>query len=41
MIFPTVTELVPVLESVTADTFIAGDKPLVPVRPVPSRRIVD
>jgi hypothetical protein len=41
MTFPIVTELVPVLERVTADTFITGDKPATPVPPVRSPRISD
>jgi hypothetical protein len=41
MIFPTVTELLPALEPVTADTFIAGEKPVAPIWPVRTRQIVD
>jgi hypothetical protein len=41
MIIPFVTELPPALEPTTADTFIAGDVPLVPTPAVRSRRIVD
>jgi hypothetical protein len=41
MISPIVTERLPVLEPVTADTFIAGDKPPAPLAPVHTRRIVD
>jgi hypothetical protein len=41
MTIPTVTELPQVLEAITADTFIAGDKPVTPLPPVRARRIVD
>jgi hypothetical protein len=41
MTMPIVTELPRVLEPTTADTFIAGDTPVVPAPAVRSRRIVD
>jgi hypothetical protein len=41
MTVPIVTELPAVLEPTTADTFNAGDTPVIPLPPVRSRRIVD
>lgn len=41
MLTPTVTELARVLESASADTFIAGQAPVVLPSPVRARRIVD
>ena len=41
MLTPTVTELARVLEATSADTFVAGETPVVLPTPVRSRRIVD
>ena len=41
MTIPTVTELPQVLEAITADTFIVGDKPVTPLPLIRTRRIID
>ncbi len=41
MTVPIVTELPPVLEPVTADTFLGAVQPLAGLAPVSTRRIVD
>ena len=41
MTIPIVTELPRVLEAITADTFIAGGRPVTPLPPVRTRRIFD